>query len=107
MLDTLGLREGRAARAFEIGVMWILQVFMDGTSCSPEGSSRATPASCTEGISGSAFERRGNTVIRLEHFYLKAKARIWPWLSYMCFVRSKAGSGDGVEFRSWRLGCEV
>ena len=24
----------------------------------------------------------------LRNFYLKAKARIWPWLSYMCHIRS-------------------
>ena len=42
---------------------------------------------------GDASERSGNT---LKHnFSLKAKARIWPWLSYMCHIRSGLGVALG------------
>ena len=37
-----------------------------------------------------AFKRRGNNSKELTGFYLKAKARIWPGLSYMCHVHSTA-----------------
>ena len=48
-----------------------------------------------------AFERRWNTSQRKKSFYLKATARIWPWLSYMCHKRSTA---EGVERkRLWRF----
>ena len=33
---------------------------------------------------------RGNTSKRFEDFRLKAKARIWPWLSYVGHIRSAA-----------------
>ena len=39
---------------------------------------------------GTAFERSGNTLKRYKRFYLEAKARMWPWLSYLCHIRSKA-----------------
>ena len=35
-------------------------------------------------------KRRGINLKGLQDFYLKAKARIWPWLSYMCHIRSTA-----------------
>jgi len=37
-----------------------------------------------------ASERKGNT-LKNKDFYLKVKARIWPWLSRMCHIRSIAG----------------
>jgi len=39
---------------------------------------------------GTTFERRGNNVKHVNDFYLKAKARIWPCLSYVCNIRSTA-----------------
>jgi len=36
---------------------------------------------------GTASERRGNNLKGFKHFYLEAKARIWPWLAYMCHIR--------------------
>ena len=38
----------------------------------------------------SAVERRRNTFKGLKEFHLKAKAETWPWLSYMCHIRSTA-----------------
>ena len=35
---------------------------------------------------GTASERRGNIVKSLKTFFLKDKARIWPWLSCMCHL---------------------
>ena len=35
-------------------------------------------------------ERRGNNLKGFTDFNLKAEARIWPWLSYMCHICSKA-----------------
>ena len=35
--------------------------------------------------------RRGNTSKRCKDFHPKCKARIWPWLSYMCHIHSIAG----------------
>ena len=32
------------------------------------------------------FSRLGNNLKGWEEFYLKTKARIWPWLSYICHV---------------------
>ena len=40
----------------------------------------------------SAVERRGDNLEGFNDFYRKAKARIWPWLSYMCHIRSIAAS---------------
>jgi len=47
----------------------------------------------TQGRAFSSFrtpptERRGNNLNRGKNFYLEAKARIWPRLSYMCHIRS-------------------
>ena len=39
---------------------------------------------------GTAAERRGKNFKGLKEFYLKANARNWPCLSYMCHVRSTA-----------------
>ena len=36
------------------------------------------------------YERRGITLKRFKDVCLKAKARIWPWLSYTCRIRSTA-----------------
>ena len=41
-----------------------------------------------------ASERRGENLKRFEDFYVKAKASIWPWLSYMCRVRSTPDLGS-------------
>jgi len=41
-------------------------------------------AARAEGVAAS--ERRGNSL----KGYLRAKASIWPWLSYMCHIRSTA-----------------
>jgi len=51
----------------------------------------------------SACERRGTNLTGFMDLYLKAKAIIWPWLSYMCHIRSTAGafarSPDGPIFK--------
>ena len=40
-------------------------------------------------------ERRGKTLNGFKDFYVKAKARIWPWLPYICHICSiVAGSGE-------------
>ena len=39
-------------------------------------------------------ERRGNNIKRVIDFYLKAKAKIWPWLGYMCHVRSETDAPE-------------
>ena len=40
-----------------------------------------------------ASERRGNELKYFKDFYLKAEARIWPWLSHMChFARQRFGA---------------
>jgi len=36
----------------------------------------------------SSSERRGNNLNGLKDFYMNAKARIWPRLSYVCHIRS-------------------
>ena len=36
---------------------------------------------------------RENNLQYFKDFYLRAKARIWPWLSCMCHVRSAGMSG--------------
>jgi len=41
-----------------------------------------------------ASERRGDNLKGFEGFYLKAKARIWPGLSYVCQIRSTAALRD-------------
>ena len=38
-----------------------------------------------------ASEPRGNSLKRFEELCLIAKARVWPWLSYMRHIRSTAG----------------
>ena len=38
----------------------------------------------------SASERRGSRLKGFKDFYLKAKAKIWPCLTYMCHIRSTA-----------------
>ena len=42
-------------------------------------------------------EQRGNTLQNCQDFYLKAKARIWPWPSYMCQIRSTAAGPVGTR----------
>jgi len=37
---------------------------------------------------GTAAERTGSHFQGLEDFSVEAKARIWPWLSYLCHIRS-------------------
>jgi len=37
---------------------------------------------------GAISERKGNTLKGSQGLYRKAKARICPWLSYMCHIRS-------------------
>ena len=44
---------------------------------------------------GSASKPRGNTVQGFKDFFLKAKARIWAWLSYMCHICSTAIRVEG------------
>ena len=39
-----------------------------------------------------ASNRNGNTLKRFKDVCFNANARIWPWLSYMCHIRS---TGDG------------
>jgi hypothetical protein len=39
-----------------------------------------------------ASEQRENTLKGFKDFNLKAKAGIWPWLSYMCHIRYSADS---------------
>jgi len=51
--------------------------------CPLQSTSSSTPCS-------TAAERKGNQLKGLKDFYLNAKARIWPWLSYMCHIRSTA-----------------
>ena len=46
----------------------------------------------------SSTVRRSNRLKGFEDFYLNAKARIWPWLSYVCHVRSTAGN----RMHGWR-----
>ena len=51
-------------------------------------------------IDQSAADREGNNSKGLKHFCLKiaqAKAKIWPWLSYMCQLRSTAGLTSVLE----------
>ena len=45
-------------------------------------------------MNGTAAEQRGNTLKRFNYLFLEAKASIWPakaiiwpWLSYVCFIR--------------------
>ena len=53
---------------------------------------------CLEiGVSIAGAGWTGNNLKGLNDFHLKAKARIWPRLSYMCHIRSTAerpSSGD-------------
>ena len=42
----------------------------------------------------SASARKGNNLKGFEDFRLKVKARIWPWLSYMCRICSTADWSD-------------
>ena len=41
----------------------------------------------------SAAERRGNNLKGFKVFYLKAKASIWPGLSYVCHIRGQWATG--------------
>jgi len=43
-----------------------------------------------EGSSRTASERRWNTLKSFKGFYLNAKARSWPRLSYQCHIGSTA-----------------
>ena len=71
-----------------------------------------------------ASGRRGNTFDRFKDFYLKAKARIWPWLSYvpcsldsgleMILAMALRGEPDylkvdalGVRYTSVNFGAEM
>ena len=42
------------------------------------------------GVWSTVCERRVNNLKVSRDFYLEAKARIWPWLSYMCHIGSTA-----------------
>ena len=42
------------------------------------------------GVMISVAEREGNNLNFFKDFYLEAMARIWPWLSSMCHIRSDA-----------------
>jgi len=46
------------------------------------------------GQSVAAAERRGNNLKGLKDFNLKAKAIIWPWLSYTCQLCSRVVEGN-------------
>ena len=50
-----------------------------------------------EALSAAASERRGEHLIGLRGFYLKATARIWHWMFYMCHTRSTAVTPDRVK----------
>ena len=43
-------------------------------------------------VDNTASERRGDNLKSFTGFYLEAKARIWPWQSYFCRIRSAAVS---------------
>ena len=43
-----------------------------------------------------ASERRGNNLNGYKDFYLRAKARIRPLLSYMCHIRSTSISHEAL-----------
>ena len=45
-----------------------------------------------------AVERRGNHLKVLKDFYLKAKARIWHRLAYMCHIRSATAAAVLKDF---------
>ena len=51
-----------------------------------------------------ASERRGHDLKEFKHFYLNAKARIWPWRPHMCHVRSTADLRSAPEARCSPLG---
>jgi len=54
-------------------------------------SERARFAALVAAKTSAAFERRGNNLKPSKDFYLKAKARIWPCLSYLYFyLKAKA-----------------
>jgi len=53
------------------------------------------PGPCADAQCPTAAERSGKNLTRLQDFDLKAKARLWPGLSYLCHIRSEAA-------RTWR-----
>ena len=59
-----------------------------GTSISEEAE--AGPCACYIALDHADWVRVRNQFKRFKGFYLKAKARIWPWLSDMCHIRSTA-----------------
>jgi len=52
------------------------------------GSGRVRGAGPLRPLEAAASKRRANDINRFKDFHLTAKARIWPWLSYMCHIRS-------------------
>ena len=61
---------------------WLLQSDLINTLCGIK--SRASKPSRP-----SASERRGDTLKRFHDLSLKNMARIWPWLTYICFARQR------------------
>jgi len=45
-----------------------------------------------------ATERKRNNFKDVKDFYLKAKARIWPGLSYMCHIRLPESQGQNLAW---------
>ena len=60
-------------------------------------------------VGTSASERRRNQSKGFKNFYLKAKARVWPWMSCLCHVRPTVVAGFGGNSfprRTRRGACE-
>ena len=67
--------------------------FCPPSAPSPSLSGGAWIFKCTFCGRGGALQhhfRRGNTFTAFNAFDLEAKAKLWPWLSYMCHIRSTA-----------------
>ena len=66
-------------------------IFEGGCWLPQQSVSNPSPASSLSATSDSfAAEPRGNEIKGFKSFYLKAKARIWSRLSFMCHIRSTA-----------------
>ena len=63
----------------------------------PAIAPRAAAFPAPKGHTSAASEQRGINLKDLKDFDLKAKVRIWPWLSCMCQVRPAAG--ETLRFR--------
>ena len=49
-----------------------------------------------EATCGGGGDNRGNNFISFKDFYLKAKAKIWPRLSYLCQAPIRSTAEDGI-----------